>query len=182
MQTCVSPVLTALVSGNSYELSSCLFSWCPPSLLTLTHFCLLFCMVLWSLGWGRLDGDVPHTAMCLKDSLWAILVVCFYIYSNCWRKLLWWWLNKAPIYGYNRLNKVLMKSFYWYSFLKTSSIWSYPRFLSCLVSGSWSFNQCWVWAPSHRVHHKPNKTKGVSYSHKFHVTIAPTYLAGRGRL
>lgn len=70
-----------------------------------------------------------------------------------------------------------MPTFIWHN----GSAWFYPRFMSYLVSCSYSPEQCWTWYPSHGVGLKPYQIL-VSYSHKLCATVATANLACKSPL
>ena len=122
--------------------------------------------------WGEgIDEDILFRAVCsnISLSLCNIWMGGSVFASICGsRKLLGWWLNKAPISEYNRISLRINPFFF---FFKISSSRFHPESLYYLVSSYWSPKQCQARLPSHGVGLKSNQIL-TGYSHKLCATIA----------
>lgn len=152
--------------------------WCPPSPLVLTLF-----LPPLPQGFlypkGRDFTETSHSELSVPKSH-ALCTVCLwlsaYVLLCCRRKLLWGWPSQALIYEHSRrpLRVILLPNL----FKKNSGIWFYLMSLSCLVLGSWSSKQCWVWVPSCGVGLNSSQM-WVGYAHKLSATTIPECLEVR---
>ena len=123
-------------------------------------------------------GDIPFglsvprsLTLCIISTVVSVFVPICYMRKRAddgWAKL--WSMGIAECHE---------ESFYCYlKKKKNRSILFISRFLDCLVSGSWSPRQYWVWAPSCDVGLK-SKSILVGFSYKTCATIALALLVHR---